>query len=543
MIRYPRRRRKLRVASLALLATLLLVSVGLIGIGVRQLVHLGRPATYRLEMLTDPEPNRQVLARRIAAEARKHGLVIELSPRAYPSLEALALVNAANPIDLALVPGGVGGPGLAPNVRQVAALGIDPLHVMVRPELYESAARSLAALRGKRINCGPPASAMRVLAREVLRFSGLRPATASDAGDYRDEAVSSQDLLARLDAIAASPPDERAKALAALPDAAVFMAPLPSLLARRMVAVAGYRMVGLPFVEAYTLDRLNLHDPQGAADGQAVDRCSVVATTVPPQLYGNEPPVPPEPCRTVGTRLLLVAYAPSDPEAIARLLEVVYESPLTGLLQPPPLRDQVPQFELHRGSELYLRRRQPLLTPELMSQLARLLGGLGAFVSGILALYGFLRIIQLRRFESYYHEVRRIVQVARGLEDDPDAPLDPDARRVYLMDQLDDLKSEAIRDFADGGLKGEGLLAGVVALVNDTRNSLTAANRPPRLHPFDRDFERGADRSAAGPPDTPASPTPRPSRTGIDSTDRGTDQVESPELFVPETARLRSPGT
>jgi hypothetical protein len=44
----------------------------------------------------------------------------------------------------------------------------------------------LAALRGKLINCGPPSSVMPVLARDVLRFSGLRPATASDPGDYRD---------------------------------------------------------------------------------------------------------------------------------------------------------------------------------------------------------------------------------------------------------------------------------------------------------------------------------------------------------------------
>jgi hypothetical protein len=216
------------------------------------------------------------------------------------------------------------------------------------------------------------------------------------------------------------------------------------------------------------------------ADGDAVDRSSIVATTVPPQLYGSEPPVPPEVCRTLGPRLLLVAYAPSDPETVSRLLEVIYESPLTSLLQPPPLRDIAPQFELHQGAELYLRRRQPLLTPELLSQLGRLLGGLGAFVSGILGLYGFLRIVQLRRFESYYEEVRRIAQVARGRENDPDAPPDPDELRAYLLDQLDDLKSEAIRDFEAGGLKGEGLLAGVVALVNDTRNSLAAGNRTAR---------------------------------------------------------------
>jgi hypothetical protein len=340
---------------------------------------------------------------------------------------------------------------------------------------------------------------MRVLAHDVLRFAGLRPPSASEAGDFRDEAVPTPDLLARVDKIAALPPAERARALAALPDAALFVAPLPSLLARRLVTVAGYRMVSIPFTEAYTLDRLNLHDPQGAAEGEVVDRSWIVATTIPPQLYGSDPPVPPEPCRALASRLLLVAFAASDADAVARLLEVIYESPLTGLIQPPPLRDQVPQFELHRGTEMYLRRRQALLTPELLSQLARLLGGLGAFVSGLLGLYGFLRIIQLRRFESYYEEVRRIVQVARGLEDDPDAPPDPDARRVYLLDRLDDLKSEAIRDFEEGGLKGEGLLAGVVALVNDTRSSLASGHRMRRSHPSHLNFELGDQRSVAGP--------------------------------------------
>src|SRR4051794_32524302 len=500
MIRYLRSWRQLRVVSLASLAILLLASVVLLGFGARQLLHLGRQTTYRLSMLVDTEPNRQVLARRIAAEARKRGLEIDLSSRAYPSLEELKLVNDANTIDLALVPEGVGRPDQFPNVRQVAALRICPLHVMVRSELYESAARSLAALRGKRINCGAASSVMRVLAHDVLRFSGLRPPTASDAGDYRDEAVSTQDLLARLDGIATLPPTQRAGALAGLPDSALFLSTLPSLLARRLVAVAGYRVVPLPFVEAYTLDRLNLHDPQAAADGEVVDRSWIVVTTVPPQLYSSDPPVPHESCRTVGTSILLVAYAPSDPGGGARLLEVIYESPLPGLTRPPPLRDQVPQFEPHRGTELYLRHRQPVLTPELMSQLGKLLGGLGAFVSGIVGFYGFLRILHLRRFESYYQEVRRIAQVARGREDDPNAPPDSDARRAYLVDQLDDLKSEAIRDFAEGGLKGEGLLAGVIALVNDTRNSLAAGNWTPRLYSSPLDVDLGDGRPAARSP-------------------------------------------
>ena len=120
-----------------------------------------------------------------------------------------------------------------------------------------------------------------------------------------------------------------------------------------------------------------------------------------------------------------------------------------------------------------------MLTPETMSQLGKLFGGLGAFASGIVGLYGFLRILQLRKFEAFYHEVRRIVQIARGQAHDPAAPTDPAARRAYLLGRLDDLKSEAVRQFAEGGLKGEGLLSGIVALVNDTRDSLAAPERAP----------------------------------------------------------------
>jgi hypothetical protein len=206
-----------------------------------------------------------------------------------------------------------------------------------------------------------------------------------------------------------------------------------------------------------------------------------------------------------------VAYAPTDPEAVARLLGVIYESPLTGLIQPPPLRDQVRRFERHRGTELYLRHREPFLTPELISRLGKLLGGLGAFVSGLVGLYGLLRILQLRRFESYYQEVHRVVQVGRGLEDDPGAPLDPDARRAFLLDQLDDLQSEASRDFEEGGLPGEGLLAGVVALVNDTRSRLAAWRQTPvTTRPTSTWDPTTAPRQ--GPPDTPAAVAVRDGR-------------------------------
>jgi hypothetical protein len=193
---------------------------------------------------------------------------------------------------------------------------------------------------------------------------------------------------------------------------------------------------------------------------------------IPAYTYSVDPPVPPKPCRTIATRLLLLCYEPTDAEAVARLSETVFDGPMAGLVEPVPLKGHTPQFPLHAGTERYMRRAEPVLSPEMTAALGRAAGGLGALVSGVIALYSFLRLRQLRRFESYYKEIRRLELIARGQEQDPNAPADPAARRAYLEDRLLDLKSRALADFANGGLKGEGLMFGIVSLVNDTRASL-----------------------------------------------------------------------
>ena len=75
-------------------------------------------------------------------------------------------------------------------------------------------------------------------------------------------------------------------------------------------------------------------------------------------------------------------------------------------------------------------------------------------------------------FESYYREVGRIERIARGLEVDPDVPANREDLRAELELRLSNLKCQVLEDFAEGGVKGEGLLAGIIALINDTRDSL-----------------------------------------------------------------------
>jgi hypothetical protein len=79
--------------------------------------------------------------------------------------------------------------------------------------------------------------------------------------------------------------------------------------------------------------------------------------------------------------------------------------------------------------------------------LGKVAGGLGAFVPRAIALYPFLRLRKLNRFEAYCHEIRQIERVACGLEQDLKSPR----------------------------TKGEGLVTGRMAAINDTRSALPLA--------------------------------------------------------------------
>jgi hypothetical protein len=101
-----------------------------------------------------------------------------------------------------------------------------------------------------------------------------------------------------------------------------------------------------------------------------------------------------------------------------------------------------------------------------------LASGVAYFLWGVIALYGFLRLRNLRRFETYYDEIGQIEMIAHGLAKDPGAPADGPSLLEHLEGRLTALKCRVLKDFAEGGLRGEGLMAGIIALINDTRESL-----------------------------------------------------------------------
>jgi TRAP-type uncharacterized transport system substrate-binding protein len=428
------------------------------------LLRSSSPRKHRVYMTTDTVPRTVFLAEQIRAESVRHHLDIVLTVKEYGTLEALDEVDSPSEIKFGLIVGGVTTREY-PHVRTVTTLTKDHLHLLVKRELAE---KGIFGLRGKRVELGPPTSASYHVGRDVLRFAGLLPSIETKSGGYGISQVTPQEALRELARIESLGERARAEAIARLPDGVMFLAPLPSPLARQLVTSFGYQLVPLPFADAYGLDRLN---PPGA-EGVRIDRSIVTPGVIPAYTYGSNPAEPAKECPTICVPLILVTEDDADPEAVSFLLESIYDSPLTSAIRPPALNEQVNAFPRHRGTERYLHRNDPLLTPEVASKLPTLAGGIGAFVSGVIAFYGFLRLRNLRRFESYYHEIGQIEMIARGLEDDPAAPTDGTSLRSHLEGRLSTLKCKVLKDFEAGGLTGEGLMAGIIALINDTRESL-----------------------------------------------------------------------
>jgi TRAP-type uncharacterized transport system substrate-binding protein len=415
-------------------------------------------------MTTDSMRRTVLLGEQLRAEGARHHVDIVLTEKEYGTLSALEEVDSPSENKFALVIGGVTTRDYA-HVRTVTSLAKDHLHLLVKRELAE---KGIFALHGKHIALGPPTTASYHVSRDVLNFVGLLPTVETKSGGFSMDLMTREQGVRELARIASLEGPARAEAIAQLPDAVMFLAPLPSPLARQLVSGFGYQLVPLPFAEAYGLDRLN----PPSAEGVRVDRSMLSPGVIPAYTYGSNPADSAKECPTLCVPLILVAQDDADPEAVSFLLQAIYESPLTNAIRPPALKEQVSAFPRHPGTERYLHRNDPLLTPEVAYKFGTMAGGFGAFCSGAIAVYGFLRLRKLRRFESYYREIGEIELLARGLEHDPAAPTDVLCLRSHLEERLTALKCEVLTDFAEGGLRGEGLMAGIIALINDTRDSL-----------------------------------------------------------------------
>ena len=105
-------------------------------------------------------------------EAHQRAIDIDLQTMAGSEEALLALQSGR--VDAAFVQGGLDMIDLK-VLRQVAALQVEPLHLLVKEELHRTVIRNLVGLRGKVVNLGEHGSGTHLLSTEVMAFSGLRP--------------------------------------------------------------------------------------------------------------------------------------------------------------------------------------------------------------------------------------------------------------------------------------------------------------------------------------------------------------------------------
>jgi TRAP-type uncharacterized transport system substrate-binding protein len=440
--------------------------LGAVAVGV--LIYRSGPSssTYVLKMTGGSFSGlRSRIAERLAAEASKQGVTLRLVETAG-SNEALDLVERGL-LDLAMVQGAL-DPSTHPHVRQVAALHVEPLHLLVKPELFEAVSESLVHLRGRTVNLSTPGSGTHDLALNVLRFVGLFPKRSDGTGDFVMQTASYRELEQR---------EDRAD----LPDAVFTVSDLPSPLVRRLVSKHHYRLVPLKFGEAFALDAFSRdHAPASQflpASGDRVTSHRIHSVVIPAFTYGFEPAVPPTPLETFGPRLLIVAHESTPPPAVRGVLEAVFSSEFAQVFRPPidpAVLELAPEYPWHEGTEEFRSYHKPVLAGELIDLLEKGSSLMGAVAGACFFFWQWLRQHYRRKrelgFESYMVKVAAIEEQA--IRQETDATLDL-RELLRLQTELFRLKSGALSRFAEGKLEGEALISGFLAHVNAARDHLT----------------------------------------------------------------------
>ena len=407
---------------------------------------------------TNP-PNR--MTQYFLEESLRFGLNLELV-EVSGSEASLDKVHAHD-LDVALVKGGIKLKEPS-NIRQVTALGVEQVHLLVRPELAEAVGKDFAALRGKRINLNVPTTGTYHWTADILAFMDLHLGEGDNPGDFIPTQLSYQKVLNALKAIEQAKGEKRLNLINELPDAVFIIAPLFHAAAKRLVTVANYRLVPLHFAAAY-IQRRN-DDPQPSA---VLDRVVLIeACQIPAYSYGISPAVPESNCPTLGFRRLLVAHKDVPNEAIVRLLRMIYDSSADSALDAVDVTTIRPQYELHPGVSDYVAEKKQVMQTTIRSYAEKALGAAGAAVGGIIAIWGYFHRRRLLRYNHYYQEIGRINLIAMGKEVDPAAPRDPVQLHRYLDEKLVALRTAAIAEFAEGRLQGEMLVIGIFQLIADT---------------------------------------------------------------------------
>lgn len=410
-------------------------------------------------------PMRTEMAQRIAASISGG---VEVTVCESSNSSAICAAVDSGKLDLGLVLGGLPTSEFK-HVRQVAALGVEPLHLAVRAEIVESAAPwSLQLLRGRRVALGERGSNGCRLAEDLVRLAGLASEGDADAFDFTPAYESETELLEQIAAARAANDEGRKPLNASLPDAVFVVDAMPAELIDELVSNGEYVIVPLPFATAMHLD--GRRGGAGGHDDLRKDR--VEAATIPAFAYGIEPAVPASDCETIGLRLLLVANEKVADDALLDALRSLNDAVTAHTQVNLDVSNSNPEFPVHPGADAYLRARRPIDLDKILGPTTDALSVVGATIAGCLALWGFIRGLRAVQPDVHLRQINRIERLLNGSELDDTCPTIPREMLAYLEARLSHVKHAAIDDYAAGRLDGDEALVGILTLIADTRHLL-----------------------------------------------------------------------
>lgn len=416
------------------LAILLLIA--LLGIA-GHYVYEVLPRTYSLKITGgDIMGNRHYLAGALRDEVLPHGVRLDMLPT-DGSQEALAQVSEGK-LDFALVQGGLELPFA--NVTHVANLAPELLHFLVRPDI-----KDVAGMRGMRINLGSKKGGTRVIAKQVLEFSGMR-----DGIDYVETNLGTEELLAL----------HRDR----IPDVIVITSFAPSNIADYIVRQYGYSLLEIPFPNALALRQ-----------GWVAD------TKVMAYMYSVQPPVPPRDVRTVGANLQLVANAHLDPRAVFKVLEGIYDPGLQMRLKMKFDEDKILEsssYPLSSGTRLFMDRKNPFLSQATLKKIESLFGLILSVASTLIVVFKWFKgappeVLPPETDDAYFVALAERVLAVDGAIDAPPGGSPAFDRLEELQRELSDIKAAAMRRLtANGLLANTNLVPQLFSAIADSRARL-----------------------------------------------------------------------
>ena len=413
-----------------------LLVITLLGI-VAHYVYEVLPRAYSLKITGgDILGNRHYLAGALRDEVLLDGVSLDVLPT-NGSLEALGLVSEGK-LDFALIQGGLKLP--FENVVHVANLAPELLHFLVRPDI-----KDIAGLRGMRINLGSKKGGTRVIAKQLLEFSGLQ-----DGIDYVETNLGTEDLLElRKDRV---------------PDVVVITSFAPSNVADYVVKQYGYSLLEIPFPSALALRQ-----------GWVAD------TKVMAYMYSVQPPVPPRDVKTVGVNLQLVANAKLDPRAVFKVLEGVYSRDLQMRLKMKFDEDNILEsssYPLSSGTRLFMDRKNPFLSQATLKKVESLFGLILSVASTLIVVFKWFKgappeTIPPETEDAFFVSlIERVLAADSAIDAIPDGP-PPLAQLAELQKELSDIKATAMRRLtANGPLANTNLVPQLFSTIADSRARL-----------------------------------------------------------------------